>query len=319
MQKDLGKCGFFCYFAPIFLSYAKSYKYNMTMFKRFKNLLADKQRLHDILFDNDEKWSRKVDIFILSAVVLCLVLECVESALNVEGFTFDALMHLDINAMGIVKTSIIILEMLLTLLFAIEYCLRVYCSNPKREYTLSFFGIIDALATWPVVLSVFLPSLRYLSMFRLFRLIRIFRIFRLFTFINEGILLLESIRKSMTKIIVYFLFVWVLVCILGMLMYVVECNEPGTSFTSIPKSIYWAIVTLTTVGYGDITPGTGLGQFFSSLVMILGYTIIAIPTGIVSATIIDTTQNKPKNNRCPRCNGKIDKGDHYCRTCGEKL
>lgn len=286
---------------------------------RIKNLLKDKKRLHDILFGDDAKWSKKVDVFILGAVVLCLIVDCVESALDVEDLSLQTLMTLNISKMGILKTGIIVLEILLTLLFAVEYCLRVYCSERKRDYTLSFFGIIDAVATWPILLTIFFPQMRYLAMFRVFRLIRVFRVFQLLSFINEGYLLLESIKKSMTKILVYFLFVVVLVCILGMLMYIVECEVPGTQFTSIPRSIYWAIVTLTTVGYGDITPATGLGQFFSAIVMILGYTIIAIPTGIVSANIIDTTKERPHNNRCPRCGQKIDKHDNYCRKCGEKL
>lgn len=287
--------------------------------KRLLALLRDKQRLHAILFGEDERWSKPVDIIILTAVVLCLLLENIESALNVEDYSLNTLLTASLGKKGLIKTAIIVLEYLFTLLFAIEYCLRAYCSNPRRDYTLSFFGIIDGLATWPTVLSIFIPQLRYFTILRTFRLIRIFKVFKLFTFINEGYLLLESIRRSMTKILVYFLFVLVMVCILGALMYIVESGVPGTQFTSIPKSIYWAIVTLTTVGYGDITPVTPLGQFFSSMVMILGYTIIAIPTGIVSATIIDTTQKKGHNNRCPRCNQKTDLSANYCKHCGERL
>lgn len=282
-------------------------------------IIKDKRRLHDILFGEDEKWSKKVDVFILCAVVFCLVLESVESVLKVDGYTLDALLNLDLTRKGIVKTSIIVMEFVLTMIFAIEYCLRFYCTERKRDYTLSFFGIVDFLATWPTLMSVFFPQFRYFAIFRTFRLIRVFRIFQLFTFINEGYLLLESIKKSFTKIMVYFLFVVVLVCILGMLMFIVESDEPGTQFTSIPVSIYWAIVTLTTVGYGDITPVTGLGQFFSGIVMILGYTIIAIPTGIVSANIIDATKKKGTNGRCPRCNQKTDLNANYCKHCGEKL
>lgn len=281
--------------------------------------MKDKKLLHAILFGEDERWSKKVDVFILCAVVLCLILESVESVLKVDGYTLDALLNLDLTSKGIVKTSIIVMEFLLTMLFAVEYCLRFYCTEKKRDYTLSFFGIVDFLATWPTLLSVFFPQFRYFAIFRTFRLIRVFRIFQLFTFINEGYLLLESIKRSITKILVYFLFVVVLVCILGMLMFIVESDVPGTQFTSIPVSIYWAIVTLTTVGYGDITPVTGLGQFFSGIVMILGYTIIAIPTGIVSANIIDVTKKKGSNGRCPRCNQKTDLNANYCKHCGEKL
>lgn len=282
-------------------------------------LLKDKKRLHGILFGEDERWSKKVDVFILCAVVACLLMESVESVMQVDGYSLDALLNFELTTKGIVKTAIIMMEYLFTTLFAVEYCLRVYCSERKSDYTLSFFGVIDFIATWPTILGIFFPQLRYFAIFRTFRLIRVFRVFKLFTFINEGYLLMESIRKSMTKIMVYFLFVLVLVCILGTLMYIVECNVQGTQFTSIPTSIYWAIVTLTTVGYGDITPVTGLGKFFSSMVMILGYTIIAIPTGIVSANIIDATKKKGQNGRCPRCNQKTDLHANYCKHCGEKL
>lgn len=283
------------------------------------NLLKDKERLHSILFGEDEKWSKKVDVFILIAVIACLVLECVESVMKVDDYTLTALLNFELTPMGIVKTVIIVMEYALSTLFAVEYCLRVYCSQRKKEYTLSFFGIIDCIATWPAILSIFFPELRYFAIFRTIRLIRVFRVFKLFTFINEGYILLESIKRSINKILVYFLFVVVLVCILGMLMFIVEGREPGTQFTSIPASIYWAIVTLTTVGYGDITPVTGIGKFFSGLVMILGYTIIAIPTGIVSANIIDETKKKGSHGRCPRCNQKTDLKANYCKHCGEKL
>ena len=175
------------------------------------------------------------------------------------------------------------------------------------------------MATVPQLLSIFFPPLRYLALMRTFRLFRIFRVLKLFAFLNEGYLLLESIRKSLNKILVYFMFVVVLVCILGTIMYIVESGTPGTMFTSIPTSIYWAIVTLTTVGYGDITPLTALGKFLSGIIMILGYTIIAVPTGIVSATMIDTTKKKGKDGRCPRCNEKTDLNANYCKHCGERL
>jgi voltage-gated potassium channel len=209
----------------------------------------------------------------------------------------------------------------LTSFFTLEYILRLYCSPSRKEYALSFFGIIDLLATLPLYLSCIpmLSTTRYFFILRVFRLIRIFRVLKLFAFINEGYLLMQSIRLSLKKIAVYFLFILILVTILGTLMYMVEGGQPGTQFTDIGTSIYWAIVTLTTVGYGDITPVTLVGRFLSGIVMILGYTIIAVPTGIVSATMIDTTQRKGKNGRCPRCNEKTDLKANYCKHCGEKL
>lgn len=282
-------------------------------------ILKDKERLNRILHEGTDPLSKKVDIFIMAAIVLCLICASIESVLQVDDFSFAALMNAEMTRKGILKAVIVVLEYIFTALFTAEYCLRLYCKPRKRDYSLSFFGIVDALSTFPQLLSIFMPSMRYFSILRSFRLIRIFRVFQLFTFINEGYLLLESIKRSMTKILVYFLFVLVLVCIIGTLMYVIENEQPGTQFTSIPVSIYWAIVTLTTVGYGDITPTTAFGQFLSSMVMILGYTIIAIPTGIVSANIIDETKKKGKDGRCPRCNQKTDLKANYCKHCGERL
>ena len=287
--------------------------------KKIFAIIKDKKRLHSILFEGNDPLSRPVDIFIMVCIGLCVLMASLESVVKVDDYSLQAIFHQELSGIGILKTCIIVLEYVLSILFTIEYILRVYCSPVKKDYVLSFFGIIDLLATLPQLLSIFCPPLRYLSIMRTFRLIRIFRVLKLFAFINEGYLLLESIRKSINKILVYFFFVVVLVCILGTLMFIVEGQIPGTEFTSIPKSIYWAIVTLTTVGYGDITPTTGLGQFLSGIVMILGYTIIAVPTGIVSASMIDTTKKKGQNGRCPRCNEKTDLNANYCKHCGERL
>ena len=287
--------------------------------KKLIEIIKDKERLHRILFEGTDPLSKPVDITIMIAIALCIVMASLESVVKVDDFSFQALIHLELNGAGILKAAIIVLEYVLSILFAIEYVLRVYCSPVKREYVLSFFGIIDFMATVPQLLSIFFPPLRYLALMRTFRLFRIFRVLKLFAFLNEGYLLLESIRKSLNKILVYFMFVVVLVCILGTIMYIVESGTPNSGFTSIPTSIYWAIVTLTTVGYGDITPVTALGKFLSGIIMILGYTIIAVPTGIVSATMIDTTKKKGKDGRCPRCNEKTDLNANYCKHCGERL
>ena len=291
----------------------------MKSIKKIMSILHDKERLYRIFFTDEDPLSKNVEITIMVAIVLCMFSAMMESVLKVQDYSWQALMNFDLTTRGIIKTIVIVLEYLLSVIFALEYGLRVYCSHKKREYVLSFFGVIDFLATMPQLLSVFFPPLRYFSIMRTFRLIRIFRVLKLFAFINEGYLLLESIRKSMTKILVYFLFVVVLVSIIGTVMYIIEGDTPDTPFVDIPTSIYWAIVTLTTVGYGDITPTTGMGQFLSSMVMILGYTIIAVPTGIVSATMIDVTKKKGTNGRCPRCNQKTDLSANYCKHCGERL
>ncbi|MBP5376110.1 MAG: ion transporter [Bacteroidaceae bacterium] len=274
--------------------------------KKLIALLKDKPRLYNIVFNSDTQAGKAFDIAVMAAIVISLIVAFVETKPAV---------------MGRFKDVLTILEYVLTFFFTIEYVLRLYCSPRPKDYALSFFGIIDLLATLPLYLS-FIPCLssaRYFFIVRVFRLIRIFRVLKLFSFINEGHLLMQSIKLSLKKIMVYFLFVLILVTIIGTLMFIVEGGRPNTEFTDIGTSIYWAIVTLTTVGYGDITPTTVIGRLLSSLVMILGYTIIAVPTGIVSATMIDETKRKGKNGRCPRCNEKTDLRANYCKHCGEKL
>lgn len=274
--------------------------------KRMMNLLKDRKRLYNIVFEADTPAGKTFDIAVMIAIVLSLVVAFVETKPAVVGRFKDVLT---------------VMEYVLTFFFTIEYILRLYCSPRPKRYALSFFGIIDLLATLPLYLS-FIPYLHtthYFFILRVFRLTRIFRVLKLFSFINEGYLLLQSIKLSIRKILVYFLFVVILVIILGTLMYIVESEQPNSQFTDIGTSIYWAIVTLTTVGYGDITPVTVVGRLLSSVVMILGYTIIAIPTGIVSATMIDETRKKGKNGRCPRCGHKTDLHANYCKHCGERL
>lgn len=279
---------------------------NFAPMKRFFALLKDKPHLYNIVANSDTRAGKVFDIVVMIAIVLSLIVAFVETLPRVEGQF---------------KLVLTILEYVLTFFFTLEYILRLYCSPSRKEYAFSFFGIIDLVATLPLYLS-FIPCLssaRYFFILRTFRLIRIFRVLKLFAFINEGYLLMQSIRLSLRKILVYFLFVLILVVILGTLMFMVEGGQPNSQFTDIGSSIYWAIVTLTTVGYGDITPVTTVGRILSGIVMILGYTIIAVPTGIVSATMIDTTQRKGKNGRCPRCNEKTDLKANYCQHCGERL
>lgn len=264
----------------------------------------DKENLYRIIFESDTFEGKAFDVAVMLAIILSIIVAFIESMPFVAGH------H---------KLVLEILEYVLTFFFTIEYILRIYCSPQPRTYVLSFFGVIDLLSTLPLYLSFALPSARYMLLLRSFRLIRVFRVFKLFAFINEGYLLLHSIKKSLNKILVYFLFVIVLVIAIGTLMFMIEGNVSGSRFTDIPTGIYWAIVTLTTVGYGDITPVTPLGRFLSALVMILGYTIIAVPTGIVSATMVDETNRKGQDGRCPRCNQDTDLDANYCKHCGERL
>lgn len=263
-----------------------------------------KREMYRIIFGADTKAGKTFDVMVMVAILLSLPLIFVESRPDLSPT---------------IKEALTILEYILTAFFTLEYIARVYCSPDKRRYIFSFFGIIDFLATFPPYVFFFIPAARYLILFRTFRLIRVFRVFKLFSFINEGYLLMESLRKSLKKILVYFIFVLILVTCLGTLMYILEQGQPGTNFTDVGTSIYWAIVTMTTVGYGDITPVTFLGRLLAAFIMLLGYTIIAVPTGIVSATFIDETQKRVRKGRCPRCDAKVGKGDHYCANCGEKL
>ena len=274
--------------------------------KKLIALLKDKPRLHNIIAESDTPAGKAFDIAVMVAIVVSLLVAFVESLPAVEGRF---------------KFVLTVLEYVLTFFFTIEYILRIYSSPSPKKEALSLFCIIDLMAILPLYLS-FIPCLsstRYFFILRVFRLMRIFRVLRLFSFINEGYLLLQSIKMSLRKIAVYFLFVLILVTILGTLMFMVEGGLEGTQFTDIGTSIYWAIVTLTTVGYGDITPVTMVGRFLSGLIMILGYTIIAVPTGIVSATMIDETKKKGVGGRCPRCRQKTDLKANYCKHCGERL
>ncbi len=264
---------------------------------------ALKDKLYDIIFESDTPAGKRFDILLMVAIVVSILITI-----------FDSLF---VNYWA--TLALVILEYLLTAFFTFEYLARLYCSPKPRAYALSFFGIIDLISILPMYLGFFVHGARFMIVLRSFRLIRIFRIFKLFTFLQEGYLLLESIKQSLRKISVFFLFVLIIVICLGTVMYMVECDEPGTQFTDIPTSIYWAIVTMTTVGYGDITPVTSLGRFFSAVVMLLGYTIIAVPTGIVSASMIQASHDAA-NRVCPNC-GKAghDATATHCKYCGSAL
>lgn len=268
-----------------------------------KNNQALKDNLYDIIFGSDTPAGKRFDIVLMIAIIVSILITIFDSMFVNYWATL----------------ALVILEYLLTAFFTFEYLARIYCSPKPRAYALSFFGIIDLLSILPMYLGFFVHGARFMIVLRSFRLIRVFRIFKLFTFLQEGYLLLESIKQSLRKISVFFLFVLIIVICLGTVMYMVECDEPGTQFTDIPTSIYWAIVTMTTVGYGDITPITTLGRFFSAIVMLLGYTIIAVPTGIVSASMIQASHDAA-NRVCPNC-GKAghDATATHCKYCGSQL
>lgn len=277
---------------------------------------ALKRRIYVIIFESDTPMGKLFDVALMAFILLSIfviVAESVQSLAAVAG------------------PYLRVLEYVFTFFFTAEYLLRLYCSPHPRKYALSFFGIIDLLATLPFYITWMVGPARYLLVVRTFRLIRVFRVFKLFNFLDEGHLLLYSLYISSRKILVFFLFVLILVVSIGTLMYMIEGQQPGTAFNNIPNSIYWAIVTLTTVGYGDITPETPLGRFLSAVVMLMGYTIIAVPTGIVSASMVHTHRRKgigiPEGGEeegsvrvCPRCGALHHRPEAiYCDKCGERL
>lgn len=207
------------------------------------------------------------------------------------------------------------IEFFITVLFTIEYFLRIFSVKDKHEYILSPLGILDFLSIFPFYLSLFFPMMHYFIIIRMLRLLRIFRIFNLADYMHDGSYILDALKQSSRKIYIFLLFLCIFIVITGSLMYVVEGGKNG--FTSIPQGVYWAVVTITTVGYGDISPATGMGKFISILVMLAGYSIIAVPTGIVTAEFKKKGRSKMP---CARCgNQENDTDARYCKICGEKL
>jgi voltage-gated potassium channel len=212
------------------------------------------------------------------------------------------------------------LEWFFTILFTIEYILRLISVVRPMRYATSFFGVVDLLATLPTYLALFFPATHYLAVIRILRVLRIFRILKLAHHLSEASVLMEGLRESRSKITVFLFAVFTLVVLCGSLMYLIEGEENG--FTSIPKSIYWAVVTLTTVGYGDISPQTNLGQAVASLIMVMGYGIIAVPTGIVTVGLTRASMRaKPVSTQaCPACSGEgHDSNAKFCKFCGSQL
>ncbi len=209
-------------------------------------------------------------------------------------------------------------EWILTALFTIEYLMRLWCIGRPIKYAGSFYGIVDLLAIIPTFLSLFFPAGRYLLVIRILRVLRIFRVLKLVQFISEAQAMYLALKASSRKLAVFFAVVITLIVIFGSAMYVIEGEDNG--FSSIPRSIYWAIVTMTTVGYGDISPQTALGQTLSSLIMLIGFTIIAVPTGIVATEISRVRRGPISTQVCPMCATEGHDSDAvFCRKCGEQL
>ncbi len=260
-----------------------------------------KRQIFRIIFKSDTKLGLLFDLILLVLIVLSTIIVMMESV-----SIFDAKLH----------SLFVFLEIIITIFFTIEYVLRIVTIRNKKSYIFSFFGIIDFLAILPFYLSLFFPITKYFLILRMLRMLRVFRILNLLDFMNDGYLIVRALKNSSRKIYIFLLFLVIFCVIVGSLMFMVEGHREG--FESIPQSIYWAVVTITTVGYGDVSPVTPLGKFLSILLMLSGYSIIAVPTGIVTAEMRNKRQNLEKI--CGRCgNDDVDDDARYCKICGEKL
>lgn len=259
--------------------------------------------LHEIIFEADTSAGKLFDVLLIIAILISVLMVMLDSVSVIQKsygrFLYAA-------------------EWFFTIAFTIEYMLRLFSVGRPVLYARSFYGMVDLLAILPTYFSLLIPGSQYFLVIRLLRVLRIFRVLKLVQYLGEAKLLLAALRASRRKIVVFLFTVLTLVIIFGSLMYFMESKESG--FTSIPRSIYWAIVTLTTVGYGDISPKTGIGQFLAAVIMILGYAIIAIPTGIVTVEMAGAFSKKISTQACPECSAEgHDHDATYCKYCGAKL
>ncbi len=263
-----------------------------------------RHRLHEIVFEDDTLAGRAFDIALLFLIVfsvLAVILESVPSLAKLYGLYFDRI------------------EWAFTILFTLEYILRIISIRQPLRYVTSFFGLVDLLAILPSYLGLFLFGAHELAVVRILRLLRIFRILKLGEYTAAATLLANSLRESRAKITVFFVAIFTLVITLGAMMYVVEGRSNG--FQSIPLSIYWAVITITTVGYGDIVPSTPMGKFLATIIMMLGYVIIAVPTGIVAVSLTAASKKgEVSTQACPNCGHQGHDPDAvYCKYCGSAL
>lgn len=264
-----------------------------------------KRKLHEVIYEADTPAGKWFDLILFLLIIASIAVVMLESIESVELRYAN-----ELN----------IAEWIVTILFSIEYVARIISIKKPKDYIFSFYGIIDFLSTIPKYLSVFFIGSHALVALRALRLLRVFRILKLARFIGEGNQMSTALKASRARISVFLLAVFMLCIILGTIMYMIE-GGADSGFTSIPRSVYWAIVTLTTVGYGDIAPVTGFGQFIASIIMILGYAIIAVPTGIVTSEITKRNNRVHLNTQnCPNCSASYHRDDaDFCYDCGHKL
>jgi len=260
-----------------------------------------RDRIYEIIFEADTRAGRAFDLLLLVSILLSITVVALESISSLRaqyGTWFD------------------VAEWFFTALFTVEYLLRLATVGRPLKYATSFFGVVDLLAILPSYLSLLIPGSESLLVIRSLRLLRVFRILKLARYVHQASMLRQALWASMTKITIFLYTVFTLVIVIGTLMYLIEGAEAG--FTSIPRSIYWAIVTITTVGYGDIAPITPLGQTLAAITMILGYSVIAVPTGII--TVEMAQQRRVSTRACPECAHEGHEVDaDYCHACGSEL
>lgn len=263
-----------------------------------------RHRLHEIIFEADTKAGKWFDIILIISIISSVMVVMLDSVVAFHD-------RYGLYLLG--------MEWGFTLLFTVEYILRLSCVKRPLGYAASFLGVVDLLAILPTYISLFVPGSQYLIVIRVLRVLRVFRVFKLATYIGEASILVQALQASRRKITIFLLTILTLVIIFGSLMYLVE--GPQNGFTSIPRSAYWAIVTMTTVGYGDISPKTNPGQALASVIMILGYAIIAVPTGIVTAELGMAVQKKVVSTQvCPECMAEGHDPDAiFCKHCSARL
>jgi len=266
---------------------------------------AWRRRLREVIFGVETRSGKAFDIVLLWAILLSVIAVMIESVAEFR------------EKHGTLLWSV---EWFFTILFTIEYVLRLICVRRPLRYAFSFYGIVDFLAIVPTYLAIFIGGAQSLIVIRALRLLRVFRVLKLVHFMQDADLVLSALKNSGRKITAFLGSVLVIALIVGTLMYLIEGDQGGSGFTSIPRSMYWAIVTVTTVGFGDITPQTTLGQFLAGALMITGYSIIAVPTGIVSVELAYATEASRPRFRCPACDSTIHDADaRHCKFCGQAL
>jgi len=267
-----------------------------------------KEKIYEIIFEADTPAGKLFDIVLIFIILASVSVVMLETVNSIESQW---------------RTFFRILEWAFTIFFTIEYILRLWVAKNRKAYATSFFGIIDLLAILPTYLSILVPGSQSFLVLRALRLIRVFRIFKLAHFLNEGKVITSALTNSKNKIIVFISFILIMVTVMGALMYFVEGRQQDSGFTSIPRSIYWAIVTITTVGYGDISPATPFGQFIAAIVMIMGYAVIAVPTGIVTSEMTRADEKKRNDLSTQVCHNCFSEGHdtdaEHCKYCGELL